>query len=111
MDMNKDLHALISSKMTELGYVMDANSIFKLKTQEGVPLTAILLIAMEKGIDRFPWYGYARRMWHSGADKGGIIADIKEAVIFNRWPEPMSEIASHLSNLWPDINPLGNTSK
>lgn len=101
-----EFYAAIIAKMIELGYVLNADDMFKLKTQEGVPLIAILSFAMEKGIHRFPWYGYARRMWHSGADKDGIVAEIREAVVFNRWPESMSEIESHLRNLWPEMESM-----
>ena len=85
------------------GYVLNADDMFALKTTHGVPLIAIIGFAMEKGISHFPWYGYARRMWQSGASRDGIVADIREACSFNRWPEPIEEVYSHLRNLWPDL--------
>jgi hypothetical protein len=82
---------------------ISADSVFILKTQEGIPLSVILHAASMKNIRFFPWYGFARRMWDSGANPTYIVSEIKEALLLSGWKESWDVVKVELQNLWRDL--------
>jgi hypothetical protein len=82
---------------------IDADDIFKAVDQEGVPLMLIVELLHSNGATCFPWYGFARRRWHSGKNKSSIIAEIRDALSLNRGFDTWQNVIGDLKNLWPEL--------
>lgn len=91
----------------QYGYMLMADDMFRLVTQDGLPLWSILEEAIKRGVQYFPWYGYARRRWHDGTQRDTIVAEIKEALSLNKqWLDDEHFVAGELQNLWPQLETL-----
>jgi len=91
----------------QFGYILSADDIFKLVTETGLPLWSVIEESIKKNINFFPWYGYARRRWHSGTNKETILSEIKESMLLNpEWGDSEDFICGELSNLWEGTTTL-----